>query len=675
MNAPDDYTGESLWTRLSSGTICETQLGLEYWEQWHKAQVCDGIPTWETLALYMQTAVVSTELSMMKQFRENSSADPPSVIRIFLLPLLDLVLQSQDQGLQRQLYGSTSEKPSLPAYNPVPSSPSPSLSFSSPEDGEKPPAPSLSLSLPTLPQPSFPIQEGIARATPTTTSTGASDSVASLKANEFEVPKIIGNIQKMSTAKKDDSSPSSFSPSTAHPSTSSMIPSHYRLSVNVKTVTDILTEWRFGFRNGPAIQDLNRDYGERWRNSGDKEMYDIRSLITQEFVQMVLEQNVPEEDAIQVLTAMSLGCSSWMAFSMELYDLARARETRKQGRPTGEKISNINDPQSTAPIIPLTAAVSDHNSDDMDRPLGASSTMTQSSLSLGSVATLNAPLIGMIQQPSQQSLDFQEQRLKEQQYEQERADLENEILRWYISDGPATNDRPSFDHINRNCKSSNNNHQEDDQSSYFKVNDFLIIKPHHLDNHKRRLQRANSDRVVVLTEEDEEDGSSMINASVKTIQNVLQEWRFGFQGGPALQDMILERGGQAWLNRRDRIKVLRARWMVVLEFVHLVKKRGLSERQAVRALEQLQGKDHEPAWLYRLVDRLDKAHQLRGDGNQDDLSTFDADYHVDNTVVFARDDPNDEDYVDGSTRSHVRKAGRKRARVVGGGKKSRNILS
>ncbi|KAG0045253.1 hypothetical protein BGZ83_009509 [Gryganskiella cystojenkinii] len=56
----------------------------------------------------------------------------------------------------------------------------------------------------------------------------------------------------------------------------------YELSDDVKTVLDVLEEWRFGFKGGPPIQDLLQSSGARWKLTKDKFKFTGRSAITRD---------------------------------------------------------------------------------------------------------------------------------------------------------------------------------------------------------------------------------------------------------------------------------------------------------------------------------------------------------------------------------------------------------
>lgn len=77
-----------------------------------------------------------------------------------------------------------------------------------------------------------------------------------------------------------------------------------------------------------------------------------------------------------------------------------------------------------------------------------------------------------------------------------------------------------------------------------------------------------------------------MNEDIQSVEDVLQEWRFGFGGEPSIQDNNSKYGGR-WRTNQKSLYEMRS--SVVMEFVRLVTKEGLSSQEAVQRLIQLQG--------------------------------------------------------------------------------------
>lgn len=90
---------------------------------------------------------------------------------------------------------------------------------------------------------------------------------------------------------------------------------------------------------------------------------------------------------------------------------------------------------------------------------------------------------------------------------------------------------------------------------------------------------------------------------VKTTQDVLQEWRFGYKGRPAIQDLNAIYPSRWW---EDHVREeYENRWMVVWEFVRLCREKNLTSQEAVEVLEELRG---DTGSLRKLVDAIRAQH-------------------------------------------------------------------
>ncbi|GJJ72003.1 hypothetical protein EMPS_04360 [Entomortierella parvispora] len=77
----------------------------------------------------------------------------------------------------------------------------------------------------------------------------------------------------------------------------------------------------------------------------------------------------------------------------------------------------------------------------------------------------------------------------------------------------------------------------------------------------------------------------VLNRNVATVRDVLAEWRYGVEGGRAIQDHV-SISRRAWGIARDRYEYT-VRSAIVEEFVRAVKEDGQSEEEAIERLEAL----------------------------------------------------------------------------------------
>ncbi|KAG0051015.1 hypothetical protein BGZ83_004204 [Gryganskiella cystojenkinii] len=84
----------------------------------------------------------------------------------------------------------------------------------------------------------------------------------------------------------------------------------YSMNDNVKTIVDVLREWRFGFQGGPAIQDLNFEYGGQWKLASDKNKYLHRTAAVKAYVELVTIKGLKDEEAISTLQRL-MGQMTW----------------------------------------------------------------------------------------------------------------------------------------------------------------------------------------------------------------------------------------------------------------------------------------------------------------------------------------------------------------------------
>ncbi|KAG0043272.1 hypothetical protein BGZ83_011646, partial [Gryganskiella cystojenkinii] len=116
----------------------------------------------------------------------------------------------------------------------------------------------------------------------------SSSSFPEFKAQEFQVMKTSG------LTKQDRDQRQRLVPD----DTSSIV---YFLNQDVVTVPDALQEWRFGIHGGPAIQDLNSRFMNKWRAAKDTSSYIVRTTIIKEYIRLVTEEDYDDEEAIRAL--------------------------------------------------------------------------------------------------------------------------------------------------------------------------------------------------------------------------------------------------------------------------------------------------------------------------------------------------------------------------------------
>ncbi|KAG0051019.1 hypothetical protein BGZ83_004208 [Gryganskiella cystojenkinii] len=91
------------------------------------------------------------------------------------------------------------------------------------------------------------------------------------------------------------------------------IPIH-KLHQDSKTVIEVLDEWRFGIHSGPALQDLNSQYGPFWRARSDICRWLPRLRIVKEFLRLVTELELSEVQSIEQLERLQGGKSLWKLY-------------------------------------------------------------------------------------------------------------------------------------------------------------------------------------------------------------------------------------------------------------------------------------------------------------------------------------------------------------------------
>ena len=121
------------------------------------------------------------------------------------------------------------------------------------------------------------------------------------------------------------------------------IPIHH-LSRKVKTVPDVLREWRFGSDGEQALQDLNSQYGTQWRAFADANQFKYRTGIVTEYIHLVLKQNHSDEEAIRALEKLRNGKTLCFLY----FAISARRKLAKEQTPQGEAEAVVSKPTTKA---------------------------------------------------------------------------------------------------------------------------------------------------------------------------------------------------------------------------------------------------------------------------------------------------------------------------------------
>ena len=108
-----------------------------------------------------------------------------------------------------------------------------------------------------------------------------------------------------------------------------------------------------------------------------------------------------------------------------------------------------------------------------------------------------------------------------------------------------------------------------------------------------------------------------LNPRVVTVPDVLEEWRFGFKGGPSIQSLY-RKFGSKWKFAGDGFR-FSSRASIVREYGRLVREQGLSDEQAIRNLEHARNGHSITTFYQSLVAQRrapDAEDQLKENGRQ-----------------------------------------------------------
>jgi hypothetical protein len=76
-------------------------------------------------------------------------------------------------------------------------------------------------------------------------------------------------------------------------------PPQIRFPRMLRTVGDLYQLWRHGLAMMPSIDELERQWGSRWRLRGERQLFSMRKVVVDEVVRLAGARGWPEEDAVQ----------------------------------------------------------------------------------------------------------------------------------------------------------------------------------------------------------------------------------------------------------------------------------------------------------------------------------------------------------------------------------------
>jgi hypothetical protein len=92
----------------------------------------------------------------------------------------------------------------------------------------------------------------------------------------------------------------------------------------LRTVKELWREWKEGIAGGPAVEQLEKEYGHHWRTDAQQKTWFCRRKVILDEVLRLVDSSIPLADAIKKLDS-DRGSRSLNSFSDEL------RKQRKAG--------------------------------------------------------------------------------------------------------------------------------------------------------------------------------------------------------------------------------------------------------------------------------------------------------------------------------------------------------
>ncbi|GJJ71518.1 hypothetical protein EMPS_03868 [Entomortierella parvispora] len=314
--------------RLKS--LAKEDQGLVHWEEWCEEQGWDIMPTLDTLLQFSEGFIVPMEEKSKRRLSIDPTAEPLCGTKSFILPLMRLrkrLLQEeeqQDQQIQRMqlgrnevlevLEGGDAEYSDLEEPRGPTATGSNGLDHNHEKFTVQGRGPSLLKETPSVTG----IQSGAASSSTvkTTDPQKARDQEKPLQKETWDTfvhsdsdPSYLEDVVHAVGVADGRSQRSSFKAEEfqllkkgSGGKRKRMVNAPvYPLHHEVLTVEDALQEWRYGFRGGPAIQDLNGRYGVHWRRPTDWSAYTARTAVVKEYTVLVKEEGYTSEQAIAKL--------------------------------------------------------------------------------------------------------------------------------------------------------------------------------------------------------------------------------------------------------------------------------------------------------------------------------------------------------------------------------------
>ena len=69
----------------------------------------------------------------------------------------------------------------------------------------------------------------------------------------------------------------------------------------LRTVRDLHQLWRHGFATMPSVDELEKQWGSRWRLRNERQLFFIRKVVIDKVTRLASAKGWPEEDAVQEL--------------------------------------------------------------------------------------------------------------------------------------------------------------------------------------------------------------------------------------------------------------------------------------------------------------------------------------------------------------------------------------
>ncbi|KAG0051017.1 hypothetical protein BGZ83_004206 [Gryganskiella cystojenkinii] len=290
----------------------DQEKGRVYWDDWCIEAGVDAIPTWETLIRFAEDFA----LPMAETINKRALQDPT------LEPIC---------GLKSAVNGPTQSH-----GGPAVSRRTPGLSLVNGAISAlaaRPIPAAITTNINTPPVDNAQIRTSVAVATSSSSSSNNSNRNAS-SSNHPQIRPIL-SVANANTSLPMELRAEEFFllPQGANGRhKGSEITGTHQLSAAVKSVKDVLIEWRYGTAGGPALQDLNRLYFSRWRIHEDHSQYNTRAVIVRHYVDMVQHRGFSDQNAIKALERLRAGRSLWALANVLKKQYAETISARKRHR-------------------------------------------------------------------------------------------------------------------------------------------------------------------------------------------------------------------------------------------------------------------------------------------------------------------------------------------------------